>query len=392
MNYPELSKKVSHKTKNKEGKTRVLIVDKDVLVRLLITKIIRNYSNYSVVGSCFLLESAPDMIFELQPDVILLDVSDLTDNDFKILSKIRKKYPLLPLILLSERNNFGALGVIKGLELGAVDYITKPDRPGILLFAGNHFQKRLIPTIRAAILGKKLSRDFFGLEADPSASEHEANFEKQNEGICEENGQIEAVVIGGCTGAPQALLSLLPKLPPDFPVPIIIALHMPKIYTEVFAEELNSRSHLKVMEGYSGAALKPGEVWLAPGGYHIIIKREVDQLKLFVHRGPRENTCRPSIDVLFRSAVKACGKNVMALVLSGRGKDGVDGSKTINRAGGQVIIQDRKSSKSWELPGIVAKMQVADCVCSLDKMDQELVERVSDRHEDLMLHKQQSSD
>ncbi len=162
----------------------------------------------------------------------------------------------------------------------------------------------------------------------------------------------------------------------DFPVPIVIAQHMPKVYTKVFAAELERRTNLKVMEGYKGAPMEPGQVWVAPGGYHITIRRDNNHSALNVHRGPRENTCRPSIDVLFRSAAETYGPGLLAVILSGRGVDGVTGCRFIKESGGKIIVQDRKSSEAWELPGTVVHNKLADSICSKDRIGKEILERV----------------
>lgn len=372
MDYRELDIRKGVINVDQEQKIRVLVIDADVLVRQLIARIIRNHQAYNIVGSSSMIDTAHEMIRQLEPDVLLIDVSSLRVNGVSEFIRIRKTYPLLPIILLSHRTIEDALEVMKGLELGAYDYITKPENIGMLLSAGNHFKKRVIPTIRAAVFGKKLHKDF-SEKLDHIISARESINKYSPE---QESDRIEAVVIGGCTGAPLAMYSLLSKLPEDFPVPIVVAQHMPKIYTQVFVSELGHKTKLEVLEAYSGAILEPGQIWVGPGGFHVTIQMDGDLPTLHIHRGPRENTCRPSIDVLFRSAARTFGSNLLAVVLSGRGIDGVAGCRAVKEYGGQIIVQDRKSAGAWELPGTVVHNKLADSVSNLDQVDKEIIKRV----------------
>lgn len=372
MDYRESNIKRSISKREYEHKIRVLIIDRDVLVRQLIAKIIRSHSSLNIVGSCSMIEPALDMIRKLEPDVVFIDVSHLKGDGASVFEKIRKTYPLLPVILLSHRTEHDAVYVINGLEMGAFDYITKPESIGMLLSAGNHFKKRVIPTIQAAVYERRKNEKLYKKPDElTSLKKH-----KTRKPVLDSLSPINAVVIGGCTGGPVAIFSILSVLPADFPVPIVIAQHMPKIYTKTFAAELKRKTRLNVMEGFNGAQLRPGQVWIAPGGYHITIRRDNNYPRLFIHRGPRENTCRPSIDVLFRSAAETFGSGLLAVVVSGRGIDGVTGCRFIKEQGGQIIVQDRNSSGAWELPGSLVHNKLADDVCHIEEMGKVISERV----------------
>lgn len=372
MDYRELDIRKGVINIDQDQKVRVLVIDSDVLVRQLIARIIRSHQSYNVVGSCSMVDSAEEMIRQLEPDVLLIDISSIRVNGVSEFIRIRKTYPLLPIILLCHRTVEDALDVMKGLEMGAYDYITKPESIGMLLSAGNHFKKRVIPTIRAAVFGKKLHKEFSEkLDFIMSVRDLGKQYSPGRKSC-----KIDAVVMGGCTGAPQALYSILSKFPEDFPVPIVIAQHMPKIYTKIFVSELGLKTNLKVLEAFSGAVLEAGQIWIAPGGFHVTIQRDVDLPTIHIHRGPRENTSRPSIDVLFRSAASTYGPNLLAVVLSGRGIDGVAGCRSVKEHGGQIIVQDRKSSGAWELPGTVVHNKLADSINSLEQIDKEIIKRV----------------
>ena len=374
MDYRELNIKKGVIDEKQEQKVRILVIDRDVLVRQVIARIVRSHPSYNMVGSCSMVDSAEDMIRQLEPDVVLIDVDSLKNNGISEFAKIRKIYPLLPVILLGHRTSDDAHEIMNGLELGAFDYITKPNSMGMLLSAGNHFKKRVMPTIRAAVFGKKLHKSF---NREIEVKNWPSNAIKNSDEEPYAANRIDVVVIGGCTGGPLALYSILSGLPAKFPVPVVLAQHMPKVYTKALVSKLAHKTKLKVREGYTGAVLGAGQIWVAPGGFHITIRREANQLKLNIHRGPRENTCRPSIDVLFRSVVDAYGSHVLAVVLSGRGIDGVAGCRYIKESGGQIIVQDRKSSIAWELPGTIVHNKLADCICSLDTLDKEIIDRVN---------------
>ena len=188
--------------------------------------------------------------------------------------------------------------------------------------------------------------------------------------------RIEIVAIGVSTGGPNALAALLPTLPQDLPVPVVIVQHMPPLFTRLLAERLNAQSALSVHEGSAGVTLEAGHVWLAPGDYHMEMGREGLAVRLRLQHGPPENSCRPAVDVLFRSVVKTYGAGTLAVILTGMGQDGLRGCEQVVEAGGQVLVQDEASSVVWGMPGFVARSGLADQVLPLDALGGEIVRRV----------------
>jgi two-component system, chemotaxis family, protein-glutamate methylesterase/glutaminase len=179
---------------------------------------------------------------------------------------------------------------------------------------------------------------------------------------------IELLVIGVSTGGPNALARLLPGLPAGLPVPVLIVQHMPPLFTRMLAERLDQLCPLKVSEAVAGAVLIAGEVWVARGDWHMEVVREGRRLQLTEHQGPQVNSCRPAVDPLFSSAVRACGGGVLGVVLTGMGHDGLKGAREIRGAGGTVLAQDEESSVVWGMPGAVANAGVADAVLPLDAL------------------------
>lgn len=180
------------------------------------------------------------------------------------------------------------------------------------------------------------------------------------------------MVIGVSTGGPNALAEVIPALPPDFPVPVLIVQHMPPLFTKLLADRLTSGGGLPVVEGTSGTRIIPGRALLAPGDWHMEVEVRDSAHLLRLHQGPQENSCRPSVDVLFRSAARVFGPGTLGVVLTGMGKDGLRGSEDIDRAGGRILVQDQATSVVWGMPGYVAEAGLAHRILPLDRVAGEL--------------------
>jgi two-component system chemotaxis response regulator CheB len=184
---------------------------------------------------------------------------------------------------------------------------------------------------------------------------------------------VHIVAIGVSTGGPDALALLLPSLPADFPVPIVIALHMPPIFTSLLAARLSLTSALPVRECASGETLMPGCAIIAPGDFHMVVSEENGLVLLKTHQAAKENFCRPSVDVLFHSIARVYGARALAVVLTGMGQDGLKGCETLRGLGARIYVQDEASSVVWGMPGFVARGGLADKILPLDQMAAELV-------------------
>ncbi|MGB8006757.1 MAG: CheB methylesterase domain-containing protein, partial [Terriglobales bacterium] len=181
------------------------------------------------------------------------------------------------------------------------------------------------------------------------------------------------------TGGPNALGELIPQLPGDLPVPVVIVQHMPPLFTRLLADRLNAAGRLRVREGKAGEKLEPGQVWIAPGDEHMTVMRKGAEFVLGINHDPPENSCRPAVDVLFRSVAQAYGANVLAVVLTGMGADGTRGAALIREAGGEIIVQDEASSVVWGMPGSVIAASLSDGIYPLNGIAAEVVRRVSMR-------------
>jgi two-component system chemotaxis response regulator CheB len=278
------------------------------------------------------------------------------------LVELRKTHPRLPVIMFSTLTQKGAVATLDALALGASDYVTKPANVGSVTAAMQAVRASLIPKIKA------LCRL---IPLPTSHVTHHSLTHQSRLGL--RSQRFECIAIGVSTGGPNALSEIFRSLPADLPVPIVMVQHMPAVFTKYLAQRLDSISPLAVHEARHGDVLEPGGAWLAPGDFHMQIHRTERGLTVHLHQLPPENSCRPAVDVLFRSAAEVFGPASLAVVLTGMGKDGLLGCQAIVASKGRVIVQDEASSVVWGMPGAVAQAGLADLVLPLSNMAPELV-------------------
>jgi two-component system chemotaxis response regulator CheB len=186
---------------------------------------------------------------------------------------------------------------------------------------------------------------------------------------------VRVVAVGVSTGGPNTLAKLLNEIPEDFPVPILIVQHMPEGFTAPLARRLSTQVAISVVEAANGQALKPGKAYIAPGNKHMEVSKSSGGATLQITQGPPENSCRPSVDVLFRSVARVFGPGVLAAVLTGMGQDGLRGAESVTLAGGKVLVQDEATSVVWGMPGAVVRAGLADQVMPVERLAREIVHR-----------------
>jgi two-component system chemotaxis response regulator CheB len=343
---------------------RILVVDDSVVIRRLLSDTLSEDPALQVVGAASDGRIALAKIPLLKPDLITLDIEMPVMDGLETLAAVRKLYPKLPVIMFSTLTERGAAATLDALSLGASDYATKPSSTGSPEVALERIRVDLIPKIKS-LCGRA------SLKLPPLHGTHPVLKVRARS-----NPRIEIVAIGTSTGGPAALAEVLPRIPDDFPVPIVVVQHMPPIFTRQLAERLASRSAIPVEEGSAGAVLFPGQAWIAPGNFHMKVMRAGMGWRLHLDQSPPENSCRPAVDVLFRSVAVACGANVLGVVMTGMGSDGVLGAQVIRDAGGDVIIQDEASSIIWGMPGLVHASGLADAAYPLDRLAAEITHRV----------------
>jgi len=343
---------------------RILVVDDSVVIRKLLSETLSEDPALEVVGTASDGRFALAKLSQLKPDLITLDIEMPVMNGLETLAAIRKLHPKLPVIMFSTLTEHGATATLDALSLGASDYATKPSNTGSFPIAIERIRAELIPKIKA-LCGTATAK-IPGLAVARAASKLQPHI----------NPWVEIVAIGTSTGGPNALAEVLPRIPADFPVPIVVVQHMPPIFTRLLAERLASRSAYPIEEGSSGTTISPGRAWIAPGNFHMKVIRTGLSSRLTLNQDAPENSCRPAVDVLFRSVAKAYGANVLGVVMTGMGSDGVLGAKDICEAGGNVIIQDEPSSVVWGMPGLVHASGLDDACYPLDQLAGEITRRV----------------
>jgi two-component system chemotaxis response regulator CheB len=189
----------------------------------------------------------------------------------------------------------------------------------------------------------------------------------------------DALCIGSSTGGPNALVDVFNTFPAALDVPVLVVQHMPPLFTQMLAERLDRIGNLRFQEGAQDMPVRPGHVYIAPGGHHMEVVRVAGTVRIRLHDGPSENSCRPAVDVLLRSAIEAYNGRLVVAILTGMGYDGLRGCESARRRGAQVIAQDEATSVVWGMPGAVAQAGLADRVLPLPQIGLELVRRVSVR-------------
>ncbi len=343
---------------------RILVVDDSAVARKLLNDLLASDPEIVVAGVAGDGRQALARIRDLKPDLVTLDIDMPGMDGLEALVEIRKLYAKLPVIMFSTLTERGAMITLDALARGASDYVCKPSPSETPERSHERVRKELIRKIKSLCA-----------EHAPQPQPEPASI-RQSE---RPQSRIDVVAIGTSTGGPGALSELIPQLPADLPVPIVIVQHMPPLFTRLLAERLNTIAPLEVREGKEGEKLQRGQVWIAPGDHHMTVVRKGIDFLLALNRDAEENSCRPAVDVLFRSVAQTYGANVLAVVLTGMGSDGTKGAAAVREAGGEVIVQDKESSVIWGMPGKVVAASLADHIFPLSGIASEVVRRVSMR-------------
>jgi len=316
-------------------------------------------------------------VLSLRPDVVVLDLEMPRMHGLDVLERLRVEEPGLPVIMCSSYTERGARATLDALALGAADYVMKPAEQSALDPAMETLANQLLPKI-VALAG-------VGHQAIAGMRGQTQRQEGATAGAAAP--QVEIVVIGVSTGGPSALEAMLPKLAADFPVPIMIVQHMPKLFTGALAKRLDRCCALRVREATDGAELSPGTIWLAPGDKHMEVTGSskstaarggsTGAMAVRLHQGPSFNHCKPSVDYLFCSAAMFYGAGTLAVVMTGMGSDGLAGARRVHEVGGVVLTQDAASSAVWGMPGRVFEAGISREPLPLSTLAGELTRRVN---------------
>jgi two-component system chemotaxis response regulator CheB len=345
------------------SKTRVAIIEDDGDLRRVLTQALATDAEFEVVDSGPISRGAVTRSQQVAPDLVLLGLGKPKMTGLAILVALRQRFERLPILMLIQPADQGSSTTMEALAAGASDFVLVPGSASIARAPGSACDP-LVTKLR-------LFRKQPGRDATPTVKPLPT---------LGPGPQLvppaEIVAFGASTGGPNALAEVLSALHPDLPVPVVAVQHMPPLFTRMLAERLVAQTGFTVHEAADGQILYPGEIWLAPGDRHLTLVHDGLKVRLKTHQGPPENSCRPSVDVLLRSAVEVYRSGVLAVILTGMGQDGLRGCEQVRSTGGQILVQDEASSVVWGMPGFVARAGLADEILPLGQIGAAIDSRV----------------
>lgn len=342
-----------------EQRVRVLVVDDSFLMRKVISDIVNSDPSLEVIGKAKDGKDALEKVFSLKPDVVTLDVNLPLLDGLSVLEEIMNKQPT-PVVMLSAYTRSGTSATIKALELGAVDFIAKPS--GEISLDLTKLKEEITTKVKMAA---RIASDKFTVTGRSESKEEDKPAIKK------------VVVIGASTGGPKAVLDIIQCIPPDIKAAIIVVQHMPKGFTLTFAERISWQSGIKAKEAEEGDLMVTSKVFVAPAGYHMVLEKEFSFIRVKLTEDPLVNFVRPSIDVTMQSVAEIFGRNTLGVVLTGMGKDGLEGARAIKEKGGTVIVQDESTSVIWGMPKMVYEAGLADKILPLSQIPKAIIENVA---------------
>jgi two-component system chemotaxis response regulator CheB len=340
---------------------KVLVVDDSALVRQILVEILKGARDMEVVGTASDPFVARERIKETNPDVLTLDVEMPRMDGLTFLANLMRLRPM-PVVMVSSLTERGAESTLKALELGAVDFVSKPkvDVAGTLV----DFSEEILAKIRVAAGARVKSGGVIHV-----APKHSADaiipIEQDARRVLRTTDRI--IAVGASTGGTEAIRELLMGLPADSPA-IVIAQHIPAAFSAPFTRRMDSLCQLSVCEPHDGQYIMAGHVYIAPGGKHLLVERDGTRYRCRLNDGPPVNRHCPSVDVLFRSVAQKVGPNAVGVILTGMGDDGARGLKEMRDAGAPTIAQDEASSVVWGMPGAAVKLGAVGEILPLSKV------------------------
>jgi len=342
---------------------RVVVIDDSTFVRQALTRML-GAPDIRVVGTAGDGYEGLEKIVDLRPDVVTLDVKMPRMDGLEALQRIMKECPT-PVLLLSSLTREGADVTLRGLELGAMDFVDKSSVQGSmnLLSLTDELRAKVralagVPRSRLAALAPVLV-----MPPAPLRPRHASR-------------HAQVVAIGTSTGGPPALQAIIPRLPVDLSVAVLVVQHMPVGFTRSLAERLDQRSALPVREAEDGESVVPGLVLIAPAGRHMKVRKRGGQVKVQLDDEPHSALHRPSVDVLMASVARAYGSQALGVVLTGMGSDGVEGLRAIREAGGRTLAESEETCVIYGMPKAAAEAGVVDRVVTLPRMADEILAEV----------------
>lgn len=372
-------------------KLRVLVVDDTIVYRTAVSNVLSEIPGVEVVGVAHNGKIAMSKIATLKPDLLTLDIEMPVMNGIEVLGELQKSYPNIGAVMVSTLTTDGGAMTMKALELGAFDFILKPQSKN-QAESKKQLKDALIPIVRefklsrnaSSLLSKKgrFQKNSRPVQRKPlrpltktgSPASPPGNKTKP----AQRRGKSEIITIGISTGGPNALTQMLPKLPGDIGVPIVVVQHMPPVFTKSLAASLDSKCALTVKEAVDREPLKNNTVYIAPGGKQMKLVASADgtNRQIKITQDPPENSCRPSADYLFRSVGDYYVGRTTAVIMTGMGSDGTKGLQVLNQKGATIIAQDEASCVVFGMPKAPIENGIADIVAPLNKIAEEIIKTV----------------
>jgi two-component system chemotaxis response regulator CheB len=362
--------------------SKILVVDDSALVRKVVSEVLSNIPGVEVVGTASNGRIALKKIEDLKPDIMVLDIEMPEMNGFEVLSSLRRSGIGIDVIILSAYTEESSYYTLRALQLGAFDFITKPSSHGIDELKGilrEKIEPMLITLgrkseIKGILRGRKHRPDnaagvtrIRGNVTPPDSAVYEKQPSRQS--------GYDIVLIGISTGGPAALHRMLPMLGERPGGPIFIVQHMPQLFTETLAKDLNGKSGITVKEAADREIAEPNTAYLAPGGTQMRIVREPANGRIMVRitNDPPENSCKPSADYLFRSAAEIFPGRAVAVIMTGMGADGVEGLRLLAKTGSRIIAQDEETCVVFGMPREAINARIVDVIAPLDNIAAEIL-------------------
>ena len=338
---------------------RAMVVDDSAVIRTVLTRALESDPAIKVVASAGNGQRAIDLLSRTEADVVVLDIEMSVMDGITALPRLIAVRPGIQIVMASTLTRKNADIGMRALAAGAADYIARPTTEE--LDNAEDFKRELIAKVKALAQVARRRR---------AAAPTVAKLRPTGTPVLRQAGQhpVQVIVIGSSTGGPQALFAMLKAMPANFPLPILIAQHMPPTFTAILADQIQQASGLPSAEGRDGEAVRPGRVYVAPGGIHMTVAAKGITRVVKLVDSPPENFCRPAVDPLWRSAAAVYGPASFAVMLTGMGQDGLKGAEAIVAAGGSVIAQDEATSVVWGMPGAVAKAGLCSAVLPLPEI------------------------
>ncbi len=350
---------------------KVLIVDDSALIRELLTQILGSDPGIEVVGTAGDPYIARRKIKQLNPDVLTLDFEMPRMDGLTFLENLMRLRPM-PVVMISSVTEHGADTTLRALELGAVDYIAKPEvdiAKGIKSYAEEIISKvKAAAGARVRSLGdRNRSNKEVGQRDIPNV------VKRVRRGGGQKSGLDQVIGVGASAGGTEAIADVLRYLPSDMP-PIVVTQHIPGAFSRSFAARVNSKCQLDVAEAKEGEKLIRGRVYIAPGDQHLEVEKSKTGYVCRLNDGPSVNRHKPAVDVMFHSLAKSVGSNAIGIILTGMGKDGAAGLEAMKKLGAVTLVQDEKSSVVWGMPKEAVRRGVVDEILPLRSMPKRIVE------------------